>query len=588
MGAVVRTGRDPRGHGRIAAFAMSSTASLAGSPAAPLSRRAVVSLVILFGLIWFSNLDYRRLVHPDEGRYAEIPREMSVSGDWVTPRLNGIKYFEKPALQFWITAAAYDAFGVHQWTARLWPALAGFLTVLFVGYVGLRIGGPQLGVYSASALGGSVWHVINAHFLTLDSGLTLWMSVGLGSLLIAQHSATTQRQERLWMLVAWAALALAVLSKGLIGVVLPGGALVLYSLVTRDWAVWRRLHLTLGAIVLFAIAAPWFLIVSLENHEFFDFFFIHEHFTRFLTSEHRREGPWWYFLPILAVGILPWLMIFAWNLRRAWTQAPVERNGFCWPRFVLVWAAFILLFFSASSSKLPSYILPMAPALALIVGRELSLASESVLVRLSLPLVALMGALWLGALFGFSAIAARLADARQPLPLLLAYGPWVKWALAVGFAGGVVSLIALRRGRRTAAVLGFAFTTLISVQLAMAGYDELAELRSADPLLKRIAASYGPLRHDVPFYSVHMYDQTLPYYLGRTVTQVEHPDELAMGLASEPEKGVATLAEWRRRWERADQAYAIMQPEEYARLKRDGWPMREVGRDTRRVIVSRR
>ena len=98
-----------------------------------------------FTAIWFSNLEYRRLVHPDEGRYAEIPREMVVSGDWVTPRLNGIKYFEKPALQYWLTAAAYEAFGIHPWTARLWPALSGFLGVLFVGYVGLRLGGPTLG-----------------------------------------------------------------------------------------------------------------------------------------------------------------------------------------------------------------------------------------------------------------------------------------------------------------------------------------------------------------------------------------------------------------------------------------------------------
>ena len=103
---------------------MSSAASPTGSPAGRLSRRAAVSLLLVFALIWFSNLDYRRLIHPDEGRYAEIAREMSISGDWVTPRLNAIKYFEKPALQYWITAATYDAFGVHHWTGRLWPALA--------------------------------------------------------------------------------------------------------------------------------------------------------------------------------------------------------------------------------------------------------------------------------------------------------------------------------------------------------------------------------------------------------------------------------------------------------------------------------
>lgn len=547
-----------------------------------------MSLLLAFALIWFSNLDYRRLVHPDEGRYAEIAREMSISGDWVTPRLNGIKYFEKPALQYWITAATFDAFGVHHWTARLWPALAGFLCVMFIGYVGLRIGGPQLGLYAAAALGGSVWQVIEAHLLTLDAGLTLWMGIGLGALFIAQRGNATPREERGWMLIAWAALALAVLSKGLIGVVLPGGALVLYTLATRDWAVWRRLHLGGGLIVLLAIAAPWFVVVSLKNPEFFDFFFIHEHFTRFLTSEHRREGPWWYFLPILAVGTLPWLPVLAWTLRRAWTRAPVETNGFCWSRFAMAWAAFILVFFSASGSKLPSYVLPMAPALALIIGRELALAPDSLLLRLSVPLVALMGALVLTALLGFDAIAARWADEGQPLPLLLAYGPWIKAALGVAFAGSVLSLAAIRRGRRTAAVLLLAFATLISVQLALTGHDELAELRSAEPLLTRISAQYGPLRRDVPFYTIRMYDQTLPYYLGRTVIQVDHPDELAMGLASEPDKGIATIGEWRVRWEGAEQAYAIMQPDRYAILAREAVPMRELGRDPRRVIVSRR
>jgi len=565
-----------------------SSAALAGSPTAPLSRRAVVALVVLFALIWFSNLDYRRLVHPDEGRYAEIPREMSISGDWLTPRLNDIKYFEKPALQYWITAAAYDAFGVHQWTARLWPAAAGFLCVVFLGYVGSRIGGPRLGLYGAAALGGSVWHVLNSHFLTLDAGLTLWTGVGFGSLLIAQRGDSTPGEERGWMLLGWGALALAVLSKGLVGAVLPGGALVLYSLATRDWALWRRLHIVAGAIVFFAVAAPWFVAVSLKNREFFDFFFIHEHFTRFLTSEHRREGPWWYFLPVLIVGILPWLTVLAWTLPRAWAGSPVERNSFCWPRFALCWAAFILVFFSASGSKLPSYVLPMAPALALIVGRELVSISNALLFRLSLPLVALTGVLWVISLFGFDTIASRFADARQPLATLLAIGPWVKTALFVAFAGGVLSLLAVRRGQRTAAVLGFAFTTLVAVQLALTGFDEFAELRSAEPLLSRIAAQQGPLRRDVPFYTIHMYDQTLPYYLGRTVMQVDHPDELAMGLASEPDKGIASVAEWRGRWEAAEQAYAIMQPEEYTRLRSDGVPMRELGRDPRRVIVARR
>src|SRR5215468_7563110 len=137
-----------------------SSGPLAHGPPAPLTRRGAFALLIAFTLIWFANLDSRRLVHPDEGRYAEIAREMAQSGDWVTPRLNSIKYFEKPALQYWIGAAIFDVFGVKHWTARLWPALAGWLGVLFIGYVGLRIGGARLGLYAAAGLGGCAWWVL--------------------------------------------------------------------------------------------------------------------------------------------------------------------------------------------------------------------------------------------------------------------------------------------------------------------------------------------------------------------------------------------------------------------------------------------
>ncbi len=567
---------------------MSSAASPSvPPPLLPLTRRGAMVLLLVFATVWFSNLDYRRLVHPDEGRYAEVPREMVATGDWLTPRLNGIKYFEKPALQYWITAAAYSLFGVHHWTARLWPALAGFLGVLFVGYVGLRLGGALLGLYSAAVLGGTAWHVLNAHILTLDAGVAFWMNVGVGSLLIAQRDGATPAEERGWMLAAWAALALAVLSKGLIGVVLPAVTIVLYTLLRRDWSLWRRLHLVGGSLLFLAIAAPWFVAVSLRNSEFFDFFFIHEHFRRFLTNEARREGPWWYFVPIFLVGILPWLTVFLWTARRAWADAPAGRNGFSWQRFALVWAAFVFIFFSLSGSKLPSYILPMFPALALTLGWQLAEIPTSTLARLTLPMVVVVGVVALILLLAFEPLANRFADARQPLAPLLEYGVWLKAASVVAFAGGVLGFLQLRAGKRTAAVLSVSLSSLLGAMLILTGHDALADARSAGPIVSRIVGSTAPLRTDVPFYSVRMYDQTLPYYLGRTVIQVEHDDELAMGIASEPAKAIATESEWLRRWNTEEQAYAIMQPDEYQRLRDQNVPMRELGRDPRRVIVSR-
>ena len=548
----------------------------------------MLALLLVFTLVWFSNLDYRRLVHPDEGRYAEIPREMAATGDWVTPRLDGVKYFEKPALQYWLTAAGYEAFGVRHWTARLWPALSGYLGVLFIGYLGFRLGGSALGLYSAAVLGGCLWYSLNAHVLTLDAGLTLWMSVGLGSLFIAQRTGATALERRSWMWAAWAALALATLSKGLIGIVLPGAVLVTYTLITRDWALWRRLHLFSGAIVFFAIAAPWFIAVSARNPEFFEFFFIHEHFTRYLTGEHHREGAWWYFVPIFVVGILPWLTVFFWTAKRMWADARSEDNGFNWQRFALVWAAVIFVFFSVSGSKLPSYILPIFPALALAIGSQLTTLPDATLARLTLPLVVAAGAATLAVLFAYAPIAAHFAGTREPLGPLLAYAPWIRAGCAVVFLGGVAGWRWIRAGRRTAAVLAVALSSLAGAQLVLTGHDELAESHSTAPILSRIVAAHGPLRADVPFYAVRMYDQTLPYYLGRTVIPVDHPDELAMGLRSEPEKAIATVGEWRQRWEANAQAYAIMQPEEYDELKRKGVTMVELGRDPRRVVVARR
>jgi 4-amino-4-deoxy-L-arabinose transferase-like glycosyltransferase len=270
-----------------------------------------------------------------------------------------------------------------------------------------------------------------------------------------------------------------------------------------------------------------------------------------------------------------------------WTEAPTGRNGFSWQRFAVVWSAFIFVFFSASGSKLPSYILPMFPALALTLGWQLMLLPQATLARLTLPLVVVTGVIALIVVVAYTSLASRFADARQPLEPLLDYGVWLKSACLIAFAGGALGLFHLRSGRRTAAILSVSLTALLAAILVLTGHDTLAEARSSGPIVSRIVAANGPFRPDVPFYTVRMYDQTLPYYLGRTVTQVEHKDELAMGIASEPDKAVATESEWRRRWGAAEQAYAIMQPDEYKRLLDEGVPMRELGRDTRRVIVSR-
>ncbi|NDP43035.1 MAG: phospholipid carrier-dependent glycosyltransferase, partial [Aromatoleum sp.] len=249
------------------------------APALP-SRPALWLVFAAIALIWFVNLDMRRLAHPDEGRYAEIAREMVTTGDWVTPRLNGLKYFEKPPLQYWVTAAAFRVFGINEAAARLWPALAGLLAVAAIGYAGLALGGPLLGTFGALALAGTLWHSGLAQIITLDSGLAFFLTLGLAALVVAQRDETPAGERRAWMWLVWAAMAGATLSKGLIGLVLPCAALLTYTMLTRDLAVWRRLHLVSGLALYLALTAPWFVAVSRANPEFAQFFFIHEHVER--------------------------------------------------------------------------------------------------------------------------------------------------------------------------------------------------------------------------------------------------------------------------------------------------------------------
>lgn len=522
----------------------------------PLSRRWLYGfLFVCFTAVWFGNLQYRHLIRPDEGRYAEIPREMALSGDWLTPRLNAIKYFEKPPLQYWATAAAYEAFGEHEWTARLWTGLTGWLGVLLTFFVGRRLFGETAGLFSALVLGGNLFYVMAGHFNSLDMGVSFFMGLTLSGFLLAQ-TAGDRRATRLWMLVAWAAAALSLLSKGLIGIVLPGTVLAVYTLLTRDFTVWKRLHVLPGLTVFLLIGAPWFIAVSIANPEFAHFFFIHEHFERFLTKVHGRYHPWYDFIPLLLGGITPFLITLFPALARAW-RAEGGEASFRPRLFLLLWSVVIFLFFSASNSKLPGYILPIFPALALLIGDYLARCSLPALTRQS----AAMGFIGLAVM-----VAAAMNFGRYAVdePALYGrYGLWLAaaggvWLLAVG-----ASVLASRRGGRIPAVLLLALGGLISTQLIVSGHESLAPINSGYDFAQKLRPL---LRADTPIYCVKMYDQTLPFYLKRTCTLVAHEDEMAFGLAQEPQLRGPDLDTFLARFPAMPGAVAIMSPETYDQL----------------------
>ena len=245
-----------------------------------LPRLAVILVAALALFVGADNIR-RPLAHPDEGRYSEIAREMAASGVWVTPRLNGIKYFEKPPLQYWAGAASFSVLGESEVAARLYTALCGLLTLLAVGFTARRLAGGDAALLAVGVLLSSPYFMGLAAVVTLDMGLTAWTTVAACAFLLAV--AGPEEGRRRWMLLAWAGMALAVLSKGLIGVVFPAAAIFLHCLANRDWRLLAKHEWLRGGALFLALAAPWFVLVSIANPEFARFLFVHEHFERFLA-----------------------------------------------------------------------------------------------------------------------------------------------------------------------------------------------------------------------------------------------------------------------------------------------------------------
>lgn len=530
---------------------------------------------LVLATVWFGTLDHRSLIRPDEGRYAEIPREMAVSGDWLTPRLNAIKYFEKPALQYWATAAGFKLFGKADWTARLWPALTGFLGLLLTWFTTRRLWGERAALLASAIQASTLLYLAMGQIVTLDMGLSFFMQLAWSGFILA---ASGQASEvRRWMWVAWAALGLAVLSKGLVAIVLTGGTLVAYTLLNRDLTPWRRLTPVSGLLLFLLVTAPWFIAVSLANPEFARFFFIHEHFERFLTTAHRRYQPGWYFLEIYLLGALPWTLLLLHALFKSWRDKAA--SAFHPQRFLLVWVLVTMGFFSLSSSKLPPYIVPIFPALAMLGGKLLGdFSRRALLIHLGL-----LGLLALPALVLAPQVVNRV-DNEFTLEMLTGYATWltaaaVLWALTL-VAAGVLAW----RHRATAALLVLAAGSLPAGLGILLGHENLSPAYSSQAIARVVKPLLTP---GVPFYSIRSYEQTLPFYIDRTLTLVEFRGEMKFGIEQEPDKWIPTVQAFRSRWAQDRDAFAIMQIDILPLMQAEGMPMQEIARDKRYVIVRK-
>ncbi|HEU4670322.1 MAG TPA: glycosyltransferase family 39 protein [Dyella sp.] len=542
-------------------------------------RAGLLSLVVtlLWGVAWIAGLMRSGLGEPDEGRYAEVAREMFASGDWVTPRLDGFLFFDKPPLHYWGTAAAYALLGTEPWVARLWGALAGLLAIAAVAWAGWRVWGRAVGFYSAAILGSSMLFAVAAHVGTLDLGVAAFLALGMACFVVAQFDPASAPRRTAINLGMWAALALAVLSKGLIGVVLPGMVLAVYMLWQRDWRVLGRVSLLPGLALLLAVSAPWFVEVTRRHPAFFDYFFIREHVTRFLTSADNRGKPPGFFVPVVLLGLFPWSALVPFTRdgwRALWSGAPVDR-------LLLAWVGVVFAFFSISHSQLPFYILPLFPAAALLLGRVAARLPHEALARRTRVTA------WLAAVAAVASLVAALTrrhdalHAGLPVALVGLAAGLAVMALAAAYATGRLS----RHGHHDAAVHALALAGIAGWTIVLLASQAWVGPRSGEPVARLMAPA---LSVDTPVYMVGGFVRGLPFYLERPVTIVaQDRDDLSPFIDSRPDGYLPTLAAFEARWRGSAHGVALVSERDMAELDRHGLPHVVLGRLPTGVVIAR-
>lgn len=473
-------------------------------------------------LAFLGGLGAIPLIEPDEGRYAEIPREMLLRGDFVTPHLNGVPYLEKPPLYYWMSAGAMAVIRRPEVACRIAGAALGLAGLALAYALGRSMGGRNAGLFAALILGTAPLYVALARAAIIDMVLTFFLSASLTCFWLAQERQGGRAARWLWY-GAFAAAALATLAKGLIGILIPGAVVFLFLLLTRRWSVLARVPWWGGLLLFFAIAVPWHVLAARRTPDFLEFYFIHEHLLRYATRTAERPGPFWYFGPVLLLGLLPWSGFLPATFR-LFRRGPLrERPGVV---FLAAWAGFVVLFFSASQSKLIPYVLPAFPPLAVLLALSLEAVQEKSRwlragAATAAALLAMLAALFLWAALGR---VARFSPAFSPALFVFALA-------AAGVSLFAAAVWSRRGGPAWRGVAAFAAGGLLCIGCLWAAGPRIAFYRSAVEIARFLSPRLAP---GDEVYSYHCYPQTLPVYLGRLIGVVDYSGELAFGITHLP------------------------------------------------------
>jgi hypothetical protein len=464
--------------------------------------RDLILLTVVLSVFFSLFLGSRPLNTPDEGRYSEISREMLQSGDYITPRVNGVKFLDKPPLFFWVQASAIKVFGINEWSLRSAPAFFAVLGCLFIFIAGRSCFDRRTGFIAAAILATCPIYFFTGHYVSTDMAVATFITGSFCCFLMAIHAESERRQQNLLLGLAVSA-ALATLTKGLIGLVIPGMVILLWSLWWGDWF-WLRLRvLGLGSVIYMGLTLPWYYLAERASPGFLHYMFVFNHFQRYVGSHFNNRFPVWFYIPLFIVTSLPWVLWLIPSLKGVMRDRLLS--------FLVLATAFVLVFFSIPQSKIVSYILPAFPPFALLIARYFAVSPFP---RTQVPINVLIGT----SLFaGITLIIMALGFMDK---LQVAYPDWSAWYLGIlggALLGNALGLLTQfkKKGnsKPTSVLLASAFILVLLVKAIPSFIDT-----SIKPLALSLKANQVS-GNQIYCYNTYFHD--LPVYLQDTINVVD-------------------------------------------------------------------
>ncbi len=410
-------------------------------------RRPALNLffiILLFSsFLFFFKLGDRSFRNPDEGRYAEIAREMIISGNWIQPKLYGVDYLKKPVLFYWFTAVFFKIFGMNEWSGRSVPALFGLSSVLMTFWFTRKVFDDRTAFFSSLALASNLFYLQVGRYLVIDIVFSFFVVAGLYFFYLAVNHP---KNSTSYYLSFYICAALSFLAKGIIGVILPGIAIVLYLWLTKRMSIiLGKMYLGWGIVIFSVIALPWFVLISIKEPEFLKLFFLHENLSRFSSANFEHQEPWFFYIVLMLAVLVPWSLFWR-TLKRSAMLSQKEDGHADAKLFLFIASMGIILFFSLAKAKLMTYILPSIPFLSVLIGQAWSKWAEYSVHKNTTfkwpEYTAVFALILLGSLT-ITASPKVIARFGQDLPDGM--GSYFQWMGVALFAGGIAALRALKQ-----------------------------------------------------------------------------------------------------------------------------------------------